>query len=247
MNFRKIALGFLVLSVILVSACNEFKSEEGFEREDLDACQKDVTGRVHEKPYLNIDWELEKYCESEKLGKGDIIADNNGYKDAIGLNVGSAQVKKAYYPELRSAMKWLKETTDQESIVMAWIDYSAMIEVFSERKAAPSAQESDYNDTTKKIARVYTTDNPVEAVGIMRSFNAEYILIPKGIVEKFPVLYKKSYDRYKYISDNEDNRYKADELDHDSITYSALYKKPISKFKRVYSDDDAVIYQIAIS
>lgn len=252
--------------ILIISACDVLIPQES-EKAQI-SCFGVVDNWVKENPSLNLELELQKWCGSEILNNTVILADDFGYKMELILNYNGINLAMPYYPNLKDSIEWLKKNTNNNARILAWWDYGAMIKLIGEREPIAmfpskeankyvgtylSKKESTYaihnifsdDKTIKKIATVLTTDNPSEAVRIMKELNAKYLFIPREMKGKFGIAYKLLYDKFKSIKDEDSAGLKESELDSKSITYKALNNQTIPSFKQVYSDESAIIYEVS--
>ncbi len=253
---RKHLIILLLLSIFVVSACSVSN------KLNPNQCKEVFTEYVNQNPSLDLEVQLKKYCGSEKLKNTEILADSFGYKREVLLDYNGVELKMPYYPNLRDSMKWMNINAEKDSKLLSWWDYGAMIKLFAEREPVaivPSKEALKYvmsptmakagikltsDETIRKIGTILTTDKPSEAVKIMKELNAKYLIVPREMSGKFPVIYELVHGKSKFIDNEQSPEGGIDEIDNKSVTYKALNNQPIEGFKLVYSDDSAIIYEL---
>lgn len=241
----------------------------GIQLSNPNICYETIKNWVKDNPLLNLEKETKKYCGYEKVGNVEIWPDVSlGYKSAIIMEYQGHKFPMGYHPDIRDAAEWLKTNSPKNAKILTWWDSGTMVKVFAEREAVsmiPSKQELDlsgppiggnssswiiYNvklqddETNKKIAMVYTTNNSAEAVKIIKEFGAKYILFSGDLKGKFGIIYWLNYGDFKPLFDNECQECDNANADKDSITYKALNNEKIDGFKKVYDDGSALIYEV---
>lgn len=262
MKLKLIAL--IIMTIFVVYGCKDKTNLES--KNQAYACYEQIVNNAKENNSLDIHSIIFYYCGNEVVDGTQIKASNYGYKSKIILINNNREYGGAYYPYLREVMKWLKNNSKKEDKILAWWDYGPMIKVFADREPIamyPSKEALKYvgmyqfnksaydgllleDDTEiRKIATLLTTNNLEEALKIMKEFNAKYLLIPRDIESKFPVIYDLVYKDGKFRSlKNAENTgiLEDSELDSESVTYRTLNGQEMNGFRKVYSDENAAIY-----
>lgn len=264
-----IAVALLMMIVLLISACSNLNTDDSGDY-DRYTCYDTMIDYARENLTDNIDIEqlFSTYCGNEKYDNAEIIANDGGYKDTIIFMDGGIVYRMVYYPDLRSVMEWITNNTPKNAKIASWWDYGGMIKGFTGRIPVvmnpskgtlkylaiqnssspnyPKKFESD--ETMEKIAIILATDNPQEATKLMKELNAKYLLVPIGIdINKFPVIYDFAYGKFKSIENgwnNPDAALEEGDVDTKSITYKVFTNQSIPGFRKVYSDENAVILEV---
>jgi len=109
------------------------------------------------------------------------------YTDKTGQHTSS------YFDDnLKDGLNWISTKTPENATIFAWWDYGHMITAVGQRSAVarnPSQEilasisdsseikELDANDKIVDLAQALITDNPSTLMGLMRKYNADYIMV----------------------------------------------------------------------
>ena len=166
-----------------------------------------------------------------------------------------------YVSAFESVLKYIKVYTPSDSTIFAWWDYGNMIIGYGEREViatnpskrlligvtnATTPFETDPEENIEDIGRALTATDPYDTITIMKKYDSDYLLIPRGL---FGDEGKAKWIFYAAgISlDEMDNYWINGEIvgiGKDTILYKMLNQMEVENFKMVYSDAEAALYQV---
>lgn len=92
----------------------------------------------------------------------------------------------------QSAMSWVRNNTDKDSVFVHWWDYGYWVQTLGERATvADGGQFQGADDGNHKLGRyVLTTTNPETAYSYFKSMNVTHLLIDQSDLGKYPAYSK---------------------------------------------------------
>jgi asparagine N-glycosylation enzyme membrane subunit Stt3 len=154
----------------------------------------------------------------------------------------SSAVESLVTEDLYEALRWMDNNTPEDSVILAWWDYTGPILAIGDRKTVTHTAPSGIVESFSLMLR---TSNETQALEIARSMNedftyrnmkVDYILVDRRLMELWPKI--TMFRPYVNPDVRVENR---------DILSSMLYKlytnKSLSHFKLVFSKGDVKIYQ----
>jgi len=91
--------------------------------------------------------------------------------------------------EWQAALAFLKEETAEDSVVMSWWDYAYWIVAMANRRPVVDNGLYWYDERRlEDIGLAYCTNEPSEALHVMRKYGANYLVFTRMEVEILPVI-----------------------------------------------------------
>ena len=246
---RNAMVAIMVVSLVLVSAIGAgmYHYEAEITRKDVLVSTEQLGGRYdteleHWMHYYDEEW-------------------RDSYK--IRYIVGDGDNWGIFFPEMRSALDWIGENTEENATVLCWWDYGHAIRGYSGRDAIiyypsrslentvadPSTIE-DWEDeeTVANVARALVATDPSETIDIMEQYGSEYLVTYRrdttGISYAF--FQAAGLDILDYIVPSNGGPFdKPTEKGRQTVIYRIWAGEDVPGMELVYSDLDTRIYKIS--
>lgn len=154
----------------------------------------------------------------------------------------SSDVEPLVSQELHESLLWLKQNTPEDSVILAWWDYTGPILAIADRKTVTHTHPSIVSEGT---ALMFMTPHEDQALYIARTMKeagvfkdvVDYILVDHRTVELWPRMLQFVPPTY----------YREISFENKGITNSMLFKfikkEKLESFRLVYENDKVMIYE----
>ena len=163
-------------------------------------------------------------------------------------------------PEIRPAMDWIKINTPEDVTILGWWDYGNSIRGYTGREVVIDFLSRELLDTISSykymtpeqqkemeaklvplekvtvVSKVMTTNNPQDAIGIMKKYNASYLFVHSSNDVRISGIFFSILGLTPLEPNSEEFR--------TTIVGKASQGNEIDGFKLVYSDANVKLYKV---
>ncbi|MEE8401627.1 MAG: STT3 domain-containing protein, partial [Candidatus Hydrothermarchaeaceae archaeon] len=138
------------------------------------------------------------------------------------------------YDELFEALEWLKDETQEESIVLTWWSYSGPVQAIADRKTLFGTYPSI--DLMGDVGRMFITSDENTSLDIAKTLKVDYILVDKHVYDLTPNYMLYTDEPHEPFNSTLFNLYRGEPLDNFDLVFKndrvKIYK-PLYNFTRI--------------
>jgi len=180
----------------------------------------------------------------------------------IKYSIDGNEYDGGFYFDYQPAFDWIKNNTEEDSVILSWWDYGHMIRGYSERDPIivnPSKSLTDSiadsksieywedEDKVNAVAQAYITNDSSETIRIMEKYNATYIFTTEkdrtNILYSFFMALELDMGDFFDFSDH-NFLWNPTEKGRQTIIYRVWSNENIEGLELTYSDINTRIYKI---